>query len=211
LVEKHLGEELDETSLGYLALRLGWLNRVGRDKRGDSIFAFYHATFQEYFAALAVEDWDYFLPKDHCDRPVAGKRYRIFEPQWKQVILLWLGREDVVEEKKEGFIRAFVEFEDGSMGLYWFHAVFLAAAEIGEFKTCSQVDVVNAIVKQIVKWGLGYYNQEKQEWWGYFNQIQKDARETIFQTDRKRDVQELYQMLEHPQCHEYPRRLAVYT
>ncbi|TVU55736.1 MAG: PBS lyase, partial [Arthrospira sp. PLM2.Bin9] len=29
LVEEFLGEELDETSLGYLALRLGWLNRVG--------------------------------------------------------------------------------------------------------------------------------------------------------------------------------------
>lgn len=45
LVEQHLGEESDRTSLGYLALRLGWLNRVGRDGRSDAIFAFYHATF----------------------------------------------------------------------------------------------------------------------------------------------------------------------
>ncbi|MGL4503740.1 MAG: hypothetical protein ACRCU2_32065, partial [Planktothrix sp.] len=35
--------------------------------------------------------------------------------QWKQVILLWVGREDV---EKEGFIRALVEFEDGCGGFY---------------------------------------------------------------------------------------------
>jgi len=190
-------------------MKLGWLNRV--ERLPEAICVFYHAAFQEYFAALAVEDWDYFLPRNHVNFPVAGKEYRIFEPQWKQVILLWLGCEDVVDEDKEGFIQALVKFEDGSMGLYWFHAVFLAAAGIGEFKTCAQVDVVNAIVKLIVKWGFGYYNQEKQEWWGYFHQIQEDARETILQTDHKRAVQELYQILEHPQCHEYPRRLAVYT
>ncbi len=30
-----------------------------------------------------------------------GEAYRIFEPQWKQVILLWLGREDVKDKDKE--------------------------------------------------------------------------------------------------------------
>ncbi|MGL4503634.1 MAG: NACHT domain-containing protein, partial [Planktothrix sp.] len=111
LVEKYLGEELDDQSLCYLALQLGWLNRVGKDKRDQFIFAFYHATFQEYFAALTVDDWDYFLPRNHVNFPVEGKEYRIFEPQWKQVILLWLGREDIGDDEKEGFIRALVEFK----------------------------------------------------------------------------------------------------
>ena len=73
--------------------KLGWLNRVERFP--EAICVFYHATFQEYFAALAVEDWDYFLPRNHVNFLVAGKEYRIFEPQWKQVILLWFGRGDI--------------------------------------------------------------------------------------------------------------------
>ncbi|QIZ71430.1 NACHT domain-containing protein [Oxynema aestuarii] len=182
LVEKHLGEELDKTSLGYLALRLGWLNRVGKDGRGDGIFAFYHATFQEYFAALAVEDWDYFLPREHRDRPVDGKRYRIFEKQWKQVILLWLGRGDIEDEEKEAFIRALVEFKGGVRNFYGYQAYFLAAAGINEFKACSLAD---EIVRQIVKWGFGYFDIEKQEWQTFLDPIEKAARKAIPETIRQ--------------------------
>ena len=96
LVSEYLGGRSDDTSLLSLALSLGWLNRVGIDfdEPEESVYGFYHATFQEYFAALAVDDWDYFLPRNHVDFPVVGKEYRIFEVQWKQVILLWLGLED---------------------------------------------------------------------------------------------------------------------
>ncbi|MEG4342727.1 NACHT domain-containing protein [Microcoleus sp. A003_D6] len=97
-------------------MKLGWLNRVERFP--EAICVFYHATFQEYFAALAVDDWDYFLPRNHVNFPVAGKEYRIFEPQWKQVILLWLGLEDVNRKQKEGFIKGLVGFEDGCGEFY---------------------------------------------------------------------------------------------
>ncbi|MCT7964033.1 HEAT repeat domain-containing protein, partial [Laspinema sp. D1] len=194
LVEGYLGEELDETSLGYLALRLGWLNRVGRDGRGDAIFAFYHATFQEYFAALAVEDWDYFLPKDHVNCPVEGKRYRIFEPQWKQVILLWLGRGDIGDEEKEGFIRALVEFKDGVRDLYGYQAFFLAAAGINEFKACS---LAAEIVNQLVKWGFGYFNTEKQEWRTFLDPIKEGARKAISETIRPLTISALIDILDH--------------
>ncbi|MBP0030710.1 hypothetical protein [Roseofilum sp. Guam] len=152
LIEEYLGEEGDETSLCFLALRLGWLKRLGK-AGSETVYGFYHATFQEYFAALAVEDSDYFLPQNHEDFPVARKEYRIFAPQWKQVILLWLGRGDVAEEKKEAFIGQLVNFEDGcgewnfeqvDRGCYSYWAYFLAVAGIREFKSCS---LANEIVQ----------------------------------------------------------------
>jgi predicted NACHT family NTPase len=97
-------------------MKLGWLNRVERFP--EAICVFYHATFQEYFAALAVDDWDYFLPRNHVNFPVVGKEYRIFAAQWKQVILLWFGRDDIAYEEKERFIQKLTDFRDGCRGLF---------------------------------------------------------------------------------------------
>ena len=46
---------------------------------------------------------DYFLHHVR-DRPETGT-YRIFEPEWREVILLWLGREGVDDELKNQFIK----------------------------------------------------------------------------------------------------------
>jgi predicted NACHT family NTPase len=81
-----------DEGLFELALQLGWLNKVGlaAESPDETVYAFWHPTFEEYFAALAVDDWDFFL--NHVpDNPKQGI-YRIFEKQWKEVILLWLGR-----------------------------------------------------------------------------------------------------------------------
>jgi len=124
---------------------------------------FYHATFQEYFAALAVDDWDYFLPRNHVNFPVVGKEYRIFEPQWKQVILLWFGRGDVVDEEKEEFINKLVNFDDGcgeakfedsDRGLYEYRAYFVAASGIVEFRECGRRD---EIIGQLFAWKNTYF------------------------------------------------------
>ncbi|MEQ8961082.1 MAG: NACHT domain-containing protein, partial [Coleofasciculus sp. C2-GNP5-27] len=115
-VEGILGDR--EGSMFKLALNIGWLNQVGVDAKNPNpnqpVYAFFHPTFQEYFAALAIEDWDFFLPRAHDNfnpKPVSEK-YRIFEPQWKEVILLWLGRpeREVSDKQKEEFIQALVEF-----------------------------------------------------------------------------------------------------
>jgi predicted NACHT family NTPase len=159
-VEGILGDR--DGSVFQLALNIGWLNQVGLDAKNPNpnqpVYAFFHPTFQEYFAALAIDDWGFFLPRAHDNRnpkPVS-ERYRLFEPQWKEVILLWLGREDA---QREQFIQALVEFKDGCRewffgyeGFYEYRAYFLAAAGIAEFRECS---LANKIVKQVVKWSFG--------------------------------------------------------
>jgi HEAT repeat protein/energy-coupling factor transporter ATP-binding protein EcfA2 len=213
LVSEYLGERSDETSLLSLALSLGWLNRVGIDfdEPEESVYAFYHATFQEYFAALAVEDWDYFLPRNHVDFPVVGKKYRIFEVQWKQVILLWLGREDIVDEEKEKFIEKLVNFDDGcgkwnfekaDRGFYEYRAYFLAAAGISEFKFYS---IADAIVQQIVQWGLGYFSQEKQDWQKFIYSIENVARKTLSKTDSQRTIEKYSHLITLRDCPESTR------
>ncbi|MCC3468807.1 MAG: NACHT domain-containing protein [Microcoleus sp. PH2017_06_SFM_O_A] len=169
-----------------LACRLGWLNLVARDGETlEGIYAFYHPTFQEYFAALAVEDWHFFLnhipPEGGHGGTAPTGVYRIFEKQWKEVILLWLGREEVGKEKKEGFINRLVEFEDGCGDFYNYRAYFLAAAGIAEFKDCSFAD---EIVSQVIKWGFGYFNEEKKEWQTYSDPIAEGSRDILKETDR---------------------------
>ncbi|WP_449314332.1 NACHT domain-containing protein [Roseofilum reptotaenium] len=183
LVCEYFGE-LDEDSL---VLRLGWLNEVGvaAENPREKVYAFYHATFQEYFAALAVEDWDYFLPKDHGDRPVEGKRYRIFEPQWKQVILLWLGRWDILDEQKKAFIEKLVNFNDGcgewkfadiNIGFYEYHAYCLAATGMTEFKDFKNSSLAGTMVEQIVKWAFGYFNEKTKQWQNYIDPLRRHSK-----------------------------------
>jgi len=197
LVEEYLGEELDKTSLGYLALRLGWLNRVGRDGRGDAIFAFYHATFQEYFAALAVEDWDYFLPRNHVDRPVAGKQYRIFEPQWKQVILLWLGREDVAANDKLEFESKLATFNGGCWNFYLVKSFFIATEGISQlkdidmqipYKNYDQYPLKLMLIEKVVGVALWDFDLEPKRWSLYSNCLQKDAQEVLKRTTRSKVI-----------------------
>ncbi|MEG4233432.1 HEAT repeat domain-containing protein [Microcoleus sp. Pol11C3] len=189
-----------------LACRLGWLNLVARDgETAEGIYAFYHPTFQEYFAALAVEDWHFFLNHFPKNPQHPDARYRIFEKQWKEVILLWLGREEVGKEEKEAFIKALVKFKVGWDKFYGYRAYFLAAEGIAEFKDCSLAD---EIVSQIVIWGFGYFNKQKQEWRTFLDPIVDRAREVLKETDRKRAIFALVELIRN--CgDEYTRREAT--
>jgi GTPase SAR1 family protein len=146
---------------------LGWLNCVGEENNRPE-FAFFHPTFQEYFAACSIDDWDYFLPRAHFDRPIPclgeekiGPTYRVFESEWRQPIMLWFGRGDVADEDKEKFIEQLITFQDGVGDFYYYRAYCMAAIGVGEFRSSRQAE---AIVREIVKWSFGYFNIESQKW-----------------------------------------------
>jgi len=166
--------------------KLGWLNRVERFP--EAICVFYHATFQEYFAALAVEDWDDFLPRNHVNFPLAGKEYRIFEPQWKQVILLWIGRTNLEnnkekEKEKENFIHKLIDFKYGCSyyehDFYKFRSQFLAAWLTQELENN---DWQNYFINWLIKIGLGWWNSETNEWQYYLLDLNSSiARKILIQ------------------------------
>jgi hypothetical protein len=132
-------------------------------------------------------------------------RYRIFEKQWKEVILLWLGREEVGKEEKEAFIKALVKFKVGWDKFYGYRAYFLAAAGIAEFKECRLGD---EIVGQIVTWKFGYFNKQKQEWRTFLDPIVERAREVLKETDRQRAISALVELIRNS-GDEYTRREAT--
>ncbi len=210
-----LGYPDDETSLFYKALQLGWLNHVGiadESPSREKVYAFYHATFEEYFAALYVDNWHIFL--NHVPENPEQGIYRIFEPQWKEVILLWLGRKDIQKQQKEEFIKALIEFDDGcksenpisnGKGFYEYRAYFLAAEGIAEFKDCSLAD---AVVKQIVKWGFGYLDTEIQDEQRLHERIQEKARDVLLKTEREEAIAALVDLSCHSQD-EYTRVVAA--
>jgi len=148
LAVKEMGDRLFK-----LASDVGWLTLIERDEQDQKVYAFYHASFQEYFAALAIDDWNDFLPSDHVDKPVKDKRYRIFSAPWKEVILFWIGNNK--EQDKKKFIAALLEFQSGCADIdndlyedfYNYKAFFLAASLLTEYSASIQLDnIINKLI-----------------------------------------------------------------
>lgn len=197
-VREVLGDRKQQNSLFWLALKLGWLNEVGvaaESATKEKVYAFYHPTFEEYFAALAVDDWHEFL--NHVpDNPALGV-YRIFAPQWKEVILLWLGREDVSKLEKEAFLKSLIEFDDGCRGFYGLQAYFLAAVSIAEFETG---EIANKIIEQLIEWKFGSVNFPKHHF-HLSSLIASIAKNLLLQTHYKNVVDALHKRLKSSESH----------
>ena len=103
---------MDNSDLFNLACNVGWLSLIDRNDLDEEVYSFFHATFQEYFAALTV-DQDFFLPKNHVDQPVEGGRYRLFEAKWRKVLTIWLGRSDVSKDDRLNFKKCLKDFQSG--------------------------------------------------------------------------------------------------
>ncbi|MBD1902393.1 NACHT domain-containing protein [Trichocoleus sp. DQ-A3] len=170
--------------------KLHWLNFVYKDAETDEkVYAFFHPTFQEYFAACVIDDWDYFLNHNN-DNPNPFLQYknkdcvyRIFEPQWKEVILLWIGieKDEEFRKHKDNFIKALVNFMDGCKNLYWYRTCFLAAAGTAEFRNCKLAD----LILLIFYWGFEKWEDPN------FDPIAEAAREIILEIDHPRAINQL--------------------
>ncbi len=155
-ISKILGDLEDENSLFWQATKkFGLLNQVGKYSKNlnKNTYAFWHTTFQEYFAALSISDWDFFLPKNHLDRPIQDEKYRAFSLSWEEVILIWLGRNEI--NIKSDFIKSLLHFYDGCMNLYNYYAYCLAAKITSEFY---DHEFTNTIIDQIIEWSFNSDN-----------------------------------------------------
>jgi hypothetical protein len=193
-------QNLPDTLLSA-AEKLGWLNVVEKDPI-NPMYAFYHTTFQEYFAACSIPDWDYFLPRGHIDRPVHCQgedvpTYRVFEQEWRQVMLYWIGRtaSEISGETREEFIKSLTNFQRQEGSFYSFRAYCMAAILVGEFKSCRQAE---SIVTQIIEFAFGRFNSEKKQWESYFHleSIESSAKATIPLTHRQYSIQRLQTLIE---------------
>jgi HEAT repeat protein/ABC-type dipeptide/oligopeptide/nickel transport system ATPase subunit len=180
----------ENTPLFRLAIRLGWLQSVGifTENPHEKYYTFFDTTFQAYFAACAIDDWHFFLnPQQNS--------YRLFEPQWKQVVLMWLGRSQIAKEEKEDLITSAIEFNDkcGYENFYGKRSYFIAAAGLAEFPDCSRAD---EIVAKIVKWGFGELNGNNLKQKATPRPIAEAARSVLLETDRRRAIALLVKILE---------------
>lgn len=181
-LQQVLGADL---ALLPLALQLGWLNQVGVSaSSGEKIYAFYHPTFQEYFAAQAIADWrDFWRPCPELP---------IFSPAWREVIVLWTGRPEGAIADKEAFLAALGQFEDGCGGFYGGRAQLLAAAALAE---CPQASGAAGLLDQILEWRFGH-----RVWAGrprpYPAPLVEGARMALRQTDRALAIAALEAFLE---------------
>jgi Effector-associated domain 4/NACHT domain len=175
-LHEHTVLEVLAPDLLELALQLGWLNQVGiAASTGAKIYAFYHSTFQEYFAARSITDWQYFMTGS------LSSHAPIFSPYWQETILFWFGRGDIAASEKEAFIAALINFDRSHGGFHYYRAYFLAAAAIAEFP---ESIYTQQIIDRLLKWRFAKFVPEQNTWKFYPLPIQDGARLALRQTDR---------------------------
>ena len=187
-IENHFAE-LDEP-LFKLALKLNLIILLGIDpeKPRKNLYAFFHSTFLEYFAAGAIADnWHFFL-NPVPGNPAAGS-YRLFdgESKWLDVYLFWLGRPDVNSASKSALLKALIAFEDESgFNFYRWRAYCIAAEGLPEFQDCPP-SLADEIIGNIVKLSIGVIETE-QPLKRLHPSIVTLARTALFGTDANRAV-----------------------
>ena len=187
-ISNYLGDLGSSDSLFDLALKLGWLNRVGVEIENPRkvVYAFPHPTFQEYFAATAIDDWHFFLHHfpDEQSHPEAS--YRVFESQWKEVFLLWLGNpSESLEKYQNDLIQSLIDFKDGCGDYYTIVAMLLAVSGLAEFKKCDRADLH---IDEVSKLCFGCLDDSNQKWQVYPDPIPWMAEAALLETDSERFV-----------------------
>lgn len=187
-----------------LALQLGWLNQSGFTATGEKLYAFYHPTFQEYFAAQAITDWQFFLdPRLDLATDLVtnlatdlvtnlATDLPLFSPTWRQPLLLWFGRSEVPIDQKENLMAALLQFADDCGGFYQHQAVLLAAAGLAEFP---ESRYGSEILQQLLRWRWGEVDPATHQFRIYPAPLQEAARTAILQTDRTQAIRAIEEFL----------------
>ena len=182
-------QKLGEDGL-QLVLQLGWLRLVGEH---EEVYDFLHDSFKEYFAAKVInKQWDYFLKHIPTNPKDSNANYCIFQPQWKEVFLLWMGRpEEELRQQQEELIEALVKFEDNCCSFYWYRAIFLAAAGIAEFSKCHRATSIVDFIMELV------FDEDKR-WNPLYKTFSEAARQIILDTDLSKVIEQLIPLIEDP-------------
>ncbi len=192
-LHEHTVLALLDPDLLELALQLGWLNQVGLSvSTGAKIYAFYHSTFQEYFAARSIDDWQYFLTG------TIASHAPIFSLYWQETIMFWFGRGDIHASEKEAFIATLINFDRSHGGFHYYRAYFVTAAAIAEFP---ESIYTQQIIDRLLQWRFAKFIPDLNTWRFYPLPIQDGARVALRQTDRSAAIsglEKLVQTVESP-------------
>ncbi|MFM6453760.1 MAG: hypothetical protein ACKPH7_18335, partial [Planktothrix sp.] len=183
------------------AVKLNWLIPIGVAKENplEVVYTFFHPTFQEYFAALSIKDWDFFLPSNHIDKPVKDsqgeyKRYRAFEREWREVILLWAGSNHIKDQFKEEFAWALIKFKDGCNNIFNKHYHYrLLEGFLSNFKNTSLNNMTDEYIDPEDD-DLSYYNLRFYDEWNKYQE--KFVSYGIFLNDPNGEIRKIKNEIE---------------
>ncbi len=196
-------ENVMNPDLFEIALELNWLNEVGvaAENSLEKVYAFYHPSFQEYFAALAIDKKAFFLVND--PKNVSSGIYHIFQKKWLEVALFWIGIDKKDKHEKNCLIEELAEFQECNycftqFGKYFYgyQAVSLAAILMGEYIDCSQ-EIIDNIMWQICQYAFGYFDNESQSWLRFLSPIQERAKQALIHSKKVRVKDELQYIKKH--------------
>ncbi len=103
---------MGSSNLFNLACNVGWLSLIDRNDLDEEVYSFFHATFQEYFAALAINEHSFFL--ENKPNNVISGCYQIFESKWLEIALFWIGIDSKESKEKDKLIDELAEFEENN-------------------------------------------------------------------------------------------------
>jgi energy-coupling factor transporter ATP-binding protein EcfA2 len=155
-IEQHFPHS--QLELLDIALQIGWLQQGSH----ESSYSFYHTTFQEYFAAQAIDDWQTVQPLQH-----------------PEVFRFWLGREDISAVQKTQILEAMVQFDDRCHGFYQVRLYCLAITGLAEFP---HVAIAPSMLEQLLTWR--FRSCLEHSWKAYPNPIVETATAAMLETDR---------------------------
>ncbi len=186
---------MGSSDLFNLACNVGWLSLIDRNDLDEEVYSFFHATFQEYFAALAINEHSFFL--ENKPNNVISGCYQIFESKWLEIALFWIGIDSKESKEKDKLIDELAEFEENNycfvqFGKYFYgyQSIALAARLMAEYIDCSEENI-NNVMRQLCQYAFGCFDSETQNWIRFLYPIQECAKRALIYSNYTRVKDEL--------------------